>query len=185
MKVISTSLPGLVVLQPAVHRDERGFFVETYRQSALAEAGIHDVFVQDNHSRSSHGVARGLHFQLDGQAKLVRCARGAIVDVAVDIRRGSPTWGRYELITLDDENLAMAYLPAGFAHGFCVMSEVADVVYRCSAYYDRDLDRAIALHDPDIGVPWPLTDLVVSERDRSAPRLAEIADSLPFVFEGS
>jgi dTDP-4-dehydrorhamnose 3,5-epimerase len=173
------------VIEPVVHRDPRGFFVETYRENVMAELGIHETWVQDNHSRSTQGVARGLHFQLDGQAKLVRCARGAILDVAVDIRRGSPTYGRHELIPLDDEDMRMAYLPAGFAHGFCVLSEVADVVYRCSRYYDAALDTAIALDDPDLGIAWPDLDLVVSDRDRRAPRLAEIADSLPFLFGAS
>jgi len=160
---VRTSLPGLLVVEPAVHRDERGFFVETYRENLLADLGITDRWVQDNHSRSTRGVARGLHFQLDGQAKLVRAARGAILDVAVDIRRGSP---------------------AGFAHGFCVLSDEADVVYRCSRYYDRDLDRAIAVDDPALGIPWPDMDLILSERDRNAPRLDQVADELPFLFGG-
>jgi dTDP-4-dehydrorhamnose 3,5-epimerase len=184
MRVLETSLPGLLVVEPAVHRDERGFFVETYREGLLADLGITDRWVQDNHSRSTRGVARGLHFQLDGQAKLVRAARGAILDVAVDIRRGSPTFGRHEAIRLDDVDMRMAYLPAGFAHGFCVLSDVADVVYRCSRYYDRDLDRAIALDDPALGIAWPDMDLVLSERDRRAPRLDQVADELPFLFEG-
>ena len=184
MRKVETSLPGLVVVEPVVHRDARGFFLETYRESAMRDLGIRETWVQDNHSRSVRGVARGLHYQLDGQAKLVRCARGAVLDVAVDIRRGSPTYGRHETILLDDESMRMAYLPAGFAHGFVVLSEVADVVYRCSAYYDRDLDRAIALDDPDLAIDWPSgTDLVLSDRDRAAPRLAEVADSLPFVYE--
>ncbi|MEW6583195.1 MAG: dTDP-4-dehydrorhamnose 3,5-epimerase [Actinomycetota bacterium] len=184
MRVVETALPGLVVIEPVVHRDPRGFFTETYRESVLAELGVDERWVQDNHSRSSRGVARGLHFQTDGQAKLVRCARGAILDVAVDIRRGSPTYGRYELIPLDDELLRMAYLPAGFAHGFCVLSDVADVVYRCSRYYDPTRDSAIRLDDPALGIPWPDMDLVLSDRDRTAPLLEEVADSLPFVFAG-
>ena len=184
MRVVRTSLPGLLVVEPAVHRDERGFFVETYRENLLADLGITDRWVQDNHSRSTRGVARGLHFQLDGQAKLVRAARGAILDVAVDIRRGSPTFGRHEAIRLDDEDMRMAYLPAGFAHGFCVLSDEADVVYRCSRYYDRELDRAIALDDPALGILWPDMELILSERDRNAPRLDRVADELPFLFGG-
>jgi dTDP-4-dehydrorhamnose 3,5-epimerase len=183
MRRVETQLPGLVVVEPVVHRDARGFFLETYRESVMRDLGIHETWVQDNHSRSVRGVARGLHYQLDGQAKLVRCARGAVLDVAVDIRRGSPTYGRHETILLDDESMRMVYLPAGFAHGFLVLSEVADVVYRCSAYYDRDLDRAIALDDPDLAIAWPAgLERVLSERDRAAPRLAEVADSLPFVY---
>lgn len=182
MRALPTSLPGLLLLEPTVHRDPRGFFLETYRRSVMDDFGIREEWVQDNHSRSTRGVARGLHFQLDGQAKLVRCARGAILDVAVDIRRGSPTYGRHELMALDEENMHMAYLPAGFAHGFCVVSDVADVVYRCSRYYDPQLDRAVALDDPALGIAWPDLDLVLSDRDRSAPRLAEIAGELPFVF---
>lgn len=186
MKAVPTSLPGLLVIEPVVHRDPRGFFLETYRQSTMPDLGIHEEWVQDNHSRSTRGVVRGLHFQLDGQAKLVRCARGEILDVAVDIRHGSPTYGKYELMPLDDTDMRMAYIPAGFAHGFLVVSDVADVVYRCSRYYDPALDTSIALDDPAIGIPWPDvgTDLVVSDRDRSAPRLAEIADTIPFLFSG-
>lgn len=184
MKLVETSLPGLLVIEPVVHRDARGFFVETYRENVLRDLGIGEAWVQDNHSRSTRGVARGLHFQTDGQAKLVRCARGAILDVAVDIRRGSPTFGRHEVIPLDDEAMRMAYLPAGFAHGFCVVSEVADVVYRCSRYYDPQADSAIRIDDPALGIPWPDEGLQLSDRDRSAPTLAEVADSLPFAFEG-
>jgi dTDP-4-dehydrorhamnose 3,5-epimerase len=182
MRLVETTLPGLLVVEPVVHRDARGFFVETYRENALAGLGIADAWVQDNHSRSTRGVARGLHFQTDGQAKLVRCARGAILDVAVDIRRGSPTFGRHEAIRLDDEAMRMAYLPAGFAHGFCVLSDVADVVYRCSRYYDPALDSAIRIDDPALGIEWPGEDLQLSPRDLAAPLLAEVADTLPFVF---
>lgn len=184
MRAVPTSLPGLFVIEPVVHRDPRGFFVETYRQNTMKELGVGDEWVQDNHSRSTRGVARGLHFQLDGQAKLVRCARGEILDVAVDIRHGSPTFGKYELMPLDERDMRMAYIPAGFAHGFCVISEVADVVYRCSRYYDPALDTAISLNDPDIAVAWPDLgmDLVLSDRDLGAPRLAEIADTLPFLY---
>jgi dTDP-4-dehydrorhamnose 3,5-epimerase len=187
VRAVPTSLPGLLIIEPTVHRDPRGFFVETYRQSTMAEIGVGDQWIQDNHSRSTRGVARGLHFQLDGQAKLVRCARGEILDVAVDIRHGSPTYGKYELMPLDETDMRMAYIPAGFAHGFCVISDVADVVYRCSRYYDPALDTAISLNDPDIGVAWPDLgmDLVISDRDKNAPRLSEIADTLPFLYDAA
>ena len=178
-----TGLDGLALIEPVVHGDARGFFQETYREDARAELGISVDFVQDNHSRSARGVLRGMHFQLgDGQAKLVRCARGAILDVVVDIRRGSPTFGEWEAHVLDDERHRQLYVPVGFAHGFCVTSEVADVVYKCSSYYAPDLERGIAYDDPDVGIEWPDLDLTVSERDRNAPRLAEIAAALPFEY---
>jgi dTDP-4-dehydrorhamnose 3,5-epimerase len=183
MAPLATSLPGMVVLEPEVNRDPRGFFVETFRAERLAELGIHDHWVQDNHSRSVRGVLRGMHFSLgEGQAKLVRCARGAVFDVAVDIRRGSPTYGRWDAVRLDDVALRALYLPAGFAHGFLVVSEVADVVYKCSSYYHRELERGFAWDDPDVGVRWPEIDIEVSERDAAAPRLREIALEIPFVY---
>jgi len=185
MRVLPTSLDGLVVLEPESHPDERGFFVETYRRSWHKPADIPaaESFVQDNHSRSTRGVVRGMHFQIGhGAAKLVRCARGSIVDVAIDLRRGSPTLGRWASVELSDENMLEVYVPVGFAHGFCVVSDVADVIYKQTAYYDPELERAIAWNDPDIGVEWPLPadQLIVSERDAAAPRLREIADQLAF-----
>jgi len=185
MRVVQTSLPGLVAIEPAVHGDERGFFVETYRREWHEPAGIPagEAFVQDNHSRSARGVLRGMHFQLgEGVAKLVRCARGRILDVAVDVRHGSPTYGRWEGVELDDETLRAVYVPVGFAHGFCVLSETADVIYKQSGYYDPDLERGIAYDDPEIAIEWPLpaAELTVSARDAEAPRLSEIAAELPF-----
>ena len=183
MRRIDTSLPGLVIIEPAVHADERGFFVESFRESTLAELGVHDHWVQDNHSRSSRGVVRGMHFALPpGQAKLIRCARGVIFDVCVDLRRGSPTFGRWDGVELDDRTMRMLYIPVGFAHGYCVTSDVADVVYKCSSYYDPDLEREISVHDPDVGIVWPGAVSTLSARDRSAPRLSEIAGTLPFVY---
>jgi dTDP-4-dehydrorhamnose 3,5-epimerase len=171
-----------VVIEPAIHGDSRGWFQETYRRNHYADVGITDDFVQDNHSRSMRGVLRGLHFQVGDrpQAKLVRCARGAIVDVVVDIRRGSPTYGRWEAWQLDDERGLQLYCPVGFAHGFVVVSDVADVVYRCSDYYDPQGDRSIRYDDPALGIDWPGAPHTVSERDMSAPLLAEVANDLPF-----
>ena len=174
-------MEGPVLIEPAVHGDARGFFVETYRASALAERGIVHDWVQDNHSRSGRGVLRGLHFAVDpGQAKLVRCARGAIRDLVVDLRVGSPTFGRWQANELDDERHAQLYVPVGFAHGFVVTSEVADVIYKCSAYYDGAKERSLAYDDPELGIDWGIAQPLVSDRDRQAPRLAEIRDALPF-----
>jgi dTDP-4-dehydrorhamnose 3,5-epimerase len=174
---LETNLEGPILLEPDVHGDERGFFVETARANVLAELGIADEFVQDNHSRSAHGVVRGMHFQ-PGMAKLVRCARGRIFDVVVDIRHDSPAFGRWEGVELNDENHHQLYCPDGFAHGFCVLSDVADVIYRCSAYYDPARDTGFRFNDPEVGIDWPKIDFVVSERDRNAPPLAELRERL-------
>lgn len=172
---------GPILIEPAVHGDERGFFVETYRESFLTERGVTHAWVQDNHSRSSRGVLRGLHFSVEpGQAKLIRCARGSIRDVIVDLRVGSPTFGHWQANDLDDVHHHQLYVPIGFAHGFVVTSDVADVVYKCSAYYDGAVERSLAWDDAEIGIDWGVADPVVSDRDRTAPRLAEIRASLPF-----
>jgi len=186
MRTLATRLRGPILIEPVVHRDERGSFHESYRRNAMAELGIDDDFVQDNHSRSARGVVRGLHFQVgDGQAKLVRCSAGAIVDVVVDIRRGSPTYGEWEAFELDDENSRLLYVPIGFAHGFCAISGMADVLYKCSAYHDPAAERGIAYDDPDIGIEWPAgLALLASDRDATAPPLREIADELPFEYQG-
>jgi dTDP-4-dehydrorhamnose 3,5-epimerase len=178
---IDTELEGPVFFESTLYGDSRGFFTETYRESALAELGVPDRFVQDNQSRSARGVLRGMHYQM-GQAKLVRCASGSIVDVAVDIRRGSPMFGRWEAFELSAENARQVYVPVGFAHGFCVTSDVADVVYKVSAYYDPSAEAGFAYDDPDVGIKWPELELLVSERDAAAPRLSEVADSLPFTY---
>jgi dTDP-4-dehydrorhamnose 3,5-epimerase len=184
MLVVPIKLEGPLLLAPRAHEDARGFFAETFRADAWQAAGVHETFVQDNHSRSRRGTLRGIHFQLSpGQAKLVRCARGAIVDVLVDLRRGSPTFGAWEAFVLDDVTMRQLYVPIGFGHGFCVTSEVADVVYKCSSYYDGATEAGIAYDDPDIGIAWPDdVEHVVSERDATAPRLAEIAGELPFTY---
>jgi len=182
MKVLPTALDGVLEIVPNVFGDHRGFFAETFRAEALAERGVDVTFVQDNHSRSRRGTLRGLHFQTaPGQAKLVRCARGAILDVAVDLRRASATYGRWAGFTLDDESMRELFVPAGFAHGFCVLSDVADVVYKCSSYYDPATESEIAYDDPDLAIAWPSEiEPIVSERDASAPRLAKVAAALPF-----
>ena len=179
---LETRLEGPILLQPRKFPDERGLFAETFRENAFAEHGITDHFVQENHSRSSYGVVRGLHFQIGpGVAKLVRCGRGRIVDVLVDIRRSSPTYGKWEAYTLSDDDLRVLYAPVGFAHGFCVLSDVADVHYKQSAYYSADVERGISLADPAIGVDWPVStqERITSERDVDAPTLEEFEDQLP------
>lgn len=180
---LETRLEGPILIAPDVHGDERGFLLESYRESALAELGVDAGFVQENHSRSQEGVVRGLHFQVGaGQAKLVRCARGAIFDVVVDLRRGSPGYGDWEGFRLDDAEHRMLFVPIGFAHGFCVVSGPADVLYRCSSYYDPAVERGIAWDDPDVGIAWPELEKTVSERDGGAPRLREVEPELPFRY---
>jgi dTDP-4-dehydrorhamnose 3,5-epimerase len=182
MRRLETRLDGLVLLEPTVHGDARGFFVETFRADVAEAHGIPLDYVQDNHSRSRRGTLRGIHFQTHpGQAKLVRVARGSVWDVVVDLRRGSPTFGEWEGITLDDETGRVLYIPVGFGHGFLVMSEVADFVYKCTAYYDPATEAGIRFDDPAVGIEWPSdVELLYSERDRTAPTLAAVADSLPF-----
>jgi dTDP-4-dehydrorhamnose 3,5-epimerase len=178
---LETRLDGVVLIEPEVHGDERGFLVETYRDDRWRELGVGVDFVQDNHSRSSRNILRGLHFQTSpGQAKLVRCLRGRIWDVAVDLRRDSPTYRHWEGHELDDERHRQLFVPVGFAHGFCVLSGVADVAYKLSSVYDPATEAGIAWDDPDVGVEWPISDPVLSERDRNGPRLAEIAAELPW-----
>jgi dTDP-4-dehydrorhamnose 3,5-epimerase len=184
MERLDTKIDGLVLLAPKVHGDERGFFMETYRENTWAEHGITGPFVQDNHSRSKRGTLRGIHFQTHpGQGKLVRVARGGVLDVAVDLRRGSPTFGAHEAFELSDENGHQLWIPVGFGHGFCVTSDVADFVYKCTNYYDPATEAGISFADPDVGIEWPDDlELLYSERDREAPRLADIADELPFTY---
>ena len=182
MQRLPTRLDGLVLLAPAVHGDDRGFFIETYRDELWREHGVAAEFVQDNQSRSRRGTLRGIHFQTHpGQGKLVRCARGRVFDVVVDLRRGSPTFGEWEGVELDDAGGQQLWIPVGFGHGFCVLSDVADFVYKCTAYYDAATEAGIRFDDPDVGVEWPSgIELIYSERDRTAPRLADVAEGLPF-----
>jgi dTDP-4-dehydrorhamnose 3,5-epimerase len=178
---IQTEIPDLVLVEASAHGDDRGFLVETFREEAWRSLGVGVDFVQENQSRSGGGILRGLHFQLrPGQAKLVRCSRGAIWDVAVDLRRDSPTYRRWEGVLLSDENHRQLFIPAGFAHGFCVMSPEADVAYKLSSYYDPETEAGIRWDDPEIGVEWPIQHPQLSDRDKLAPTLAEIAAELPF-----
>jgi dTDP-4-dehydrorhamnose 3,5-epimerase len=175
-----TSLPGVLILEPRVFRDERGFFIETFSTRGIEGSGIPAEFVQDNHSRSSHGVLRGLHYQLHSpQGKLVHVARGSIFDVAVDIRIGSPTFGKWFGTELNDDNLHSLWVPEGFAHGFCVLSEVADVTYKCTRLYDGADDRGVAWNDPRIGIEWPTANPLVSPKDAGYEGLSESRTDLP------
>jgi dTDP-4-dehydrorhamnose 3,5-epimerase len=180
MRVLPTRLDGPILLEPDAATDDRGFFLESYRRNRYAEIGIGDDFVQDNHSRSGRGTVRGLHFQeRPGQPKLVRVARGAIFDVVVDLRRSSATLGAWESFELDDVAHRQLYVPIGFAHGFCVVSETADVAYKVGSYYDPATERGIAWDDPALAIPWPTTSPLVSERDRRNPVLSAIVAALP------
>jgi dTDP-4-dehydrorhamnose 3,5-epimerase len=181
---LETEIDGLVLVEPEAHGDERGFLVETFRIDVWGALGVGAAeFVQDNQSRSRKGALRGLHFQTrPGQAKLVRCARGAIFDVAVDLRRGSDSFGRWEGHELSDANQRQIFVPVGFAHGFLVLSDEADVVYKLTSYYSPDTEAGIRWDDPEVGIDWPLDDAEpqLSARDRIAPTLAEIAPELPW-----
>ncbi len=178
---LETRIDGLILVEPDVFPDSRGFFLETFRARDFRELGIDVEFVQDNHSRSQKGAIRAFHFQTSpGQAKLVRAARGTVYDVAIDLRRDSPTYGRHEAFELSDENHHELFVPVGFAHGFCVTSGEADVTYKVSSYYDSATERGIAFDDPDLGVEWPVDEPLVSDRDRANPRLSEIAGELPW-----
>jgi dTDP-4-dehydrorhamnose 3,5-epimerase len=181
---VDTRIDGLIAIEPTVFGDERGFLIESFSIDRWRELGIDEVFVQENHSRSTQrGTLRGMHFQTEpGQGKLVRCPRGAIFDVAVDLRRGSPTCGEWEGHVLDDERHRQLWVPIGFAHGFQVLSEVADVAYRLTSLYDPATESEIAWDDPDVGIEWPIDDPLLSDRDKASPRLVEIADELPFEY---
>lgn len=176
MHVIETRLPGVRIIEPQVFEDVRGFFYESYNAREYAACGIDDLFVQDNHSRSVYGTLRGLHYQTPpGQAKLVRVALGEVYDVAVDIRQGSPTFGQWVGVTLSAQNRRQLYIPVGFAHGFCVTSEVAEFLYKVTSYYAPALERGVAWDDADLAIDWPVGAPVLSERDKKHPRLAQIA----------
>jgi len=178
---IETDLPGVLVLKPRVFRDPRGFFAETYHAHKFADLGITVTFVQDNHSRSSRGTLRGLHYQLrHPQAKLCRVIEGEVFDVAVDIRRGSPTFGKWVGVTLSAEEMNQIFIPAGFAHGFVVLSETAQFLYKCSDFYDPSAEDGIAWNDPDLNIDWKVTDPLLSKKDSEYPTLRAIdMDQLP------
>jgi len=178
--VFPTDLDGVLVLEPQVHRDDRGFFAETYHAERYAAAGVGATFVQDNHSRSLQNTLRGMHAQLERpQAKLLRVLRGRIFDVVVDVRRGSPTFKRWISVELSEDNFRQIFVPIGFAHGFCVLSEVAEVEYKCSDVYQAGDELGLAWNDPEIGIRWPVAEPLLSPKDRDGQPLARLLDRLP------
>jgi dTDP-4-dehydrorhamnose 3,5-epimerase len=180
MKLVETPLPGVLAVEPRVHQDERGFFLEVFHAGKFEAEGLALSFVQDNHSQSRRGTLRGLHLQTRApQGKLVRCVEGEIWDVAVDVRVGSPSFGRWHGERLSAANFRQLWIPAGFAHGFCVLSDSAQVEYKCTTLYDPESDLALAWNDPELAVEWPLGEPVLSPRDAAAPRLAQVLDQLP------
>lgn len=184
MKIVATTLPDVKVVEPKVIEDERGRFFELFRAERFSAAGLADRFVQDNVSLSMHGVVRGLHLQHPfGQAKLVCALRGEIFDVAVDVRVGSPTFGRWVGQTLSATDERQLYIPAGFAHGFAVTSAEAIVLYKCTEYYHAEAERTIRWDDPAIGIPWPVTNPLLSAKDRDAPALADLRRDLLPTFQ--
>jgi dTDP-4-dehydrorhamnose 3,5-epimerase len=180
-RFITTDIPGVLIVQPDVHPDARGFFSEVYRQQEYTRHGVAASFVQDNHSHSRRGVLRGLHFQFQqAQDKLVYAARGEIFDVVVDVRRGSPAFGKWFGHVLSDQNHQQLYIPRGLAHGFCVLSETADVIYKCSDYYAPAGELGVLWSDPDLGIQWPIAGPLVSAKDGQSARLRDIPeDRLP------
>lgn len=173
MKIVETDLPGVLILEPRVFEDARGAFFEIYNANTYRELGLPETFVQDNQSTSTKGVLRGLHYQLaNPQGKLVRCIRGAIFDVAVDIRRDSPHFGKWTGVDLTAENRKMLWVPPKFAHGFAVLTDEAEVQYKCTTFWDAKTDRSLIWNDPAIGIRWPLSEPVLSPKDMSAPTLA-------------
>ena len=184
MKVVETALPGVLILEPRVHGDTRGFFIETYHAQRYAELGLPAVFVQDNHSRSSRGVLRGLHYQLQHpQGKLVRVTQGEVFDVAVDIRKGSPTFGQWAGVLLSGENHRQFYVPPGFAHGFCALSDTADFLYKCTDYYHPESEHGVRWNDPAIGIEWPAMEYQLSQKDQQNRLLQDLDDCLPIYRE--
>ncbi|NMO21031.1 dTDP-4-dehydrorhamnose 3,5-epimerase [Pyxidicoccus fallax] len=174
MNVIPTDLPGVLIVEPKVFGDDRGFFMELFNAKRYTDAGIPGSFVQDNYSRSARGTLRGLHFQEpQAQGKLVQVLTGTVYDVAVDVRRGSPTFGKWTAVELSAENRRQLWVPAGFAHGFCVVSESADFHYKCTAFYSPETERGIAWNDPDLAIPWPVKEPLLSPKDAKAPRLKD------------
>jgi dTDP-4-dehydrorhamnose 3,5-epimerase len=180
VRVVPTGIPGVLIVEPDVFVDSRGFFLETYHAESYRQSGIAGPFVQDNHSRSMGGTVRGLHLQKRRmQGKLIRVIEGEIFDVAVDVRRGSPWFGQSVCVNLSAANFKECYVPPGFAHGFCVVSEVAQVEYKCTDFYDAASEIGILWNDPFLAIPWPVSHPVLSDRDRSNPALAAQMDELP------
>jgi dTDP-4-dehydrorhamnose 3,5-epimerase len=180
VRFVQTDLPGVLVIEPDVHQDPRGFFLETYHAAKYRDGGIEARFVQDNHSRSIRGTLRGLHLQSGRpQGKLIRVVEGEIYDVAVDVRRRSPTFGRWVAVTLSAENFKQCYVPPGFAHGFCVLSQDAQVEYKCTDLYEPASEIGIAWNDPTLSIRWPIAQPLLSDRDRRNPTLAELMERLP------
>jgi dTDP-4-dehydrorhamnose 3,5-epimerase len=174
MKITPTELPEVLIIDPKVHGDSRGFFYESFQARRYSEAGIHGPFIQDNLSRSVRGTLRGLHFQEPkAQGKLIQVLRGVVWVVAVDVRRGSPRFGRWVALELSENTPRQLWIPPGFAHGFCVLSDSADFFYKCTELYAPEAERAIAWNDPSLGIPWPLTEPLLSAKDRAAPLLAD------------
>jgi dTDP-4-dehydrorhamnose 3,5-epimerase len=175
MQLIKTIIPDVMILEPRVYGDHRGFFLEIYRKEIFEAAGIHDEFVQDNHSKSARGVLRGLHYQLQyPQGKLVRVVQGEIFDVAVDLRHGSPSFGQWAGELLSAENKRALWVPPGFAHGFLVLSESAEVIYKCTTYYAPQYERSLLWNDPALGIEWPsVPEVILSDKDRNAPSLQQ------------
>ena len=179
MKFEATEIPGVVLVEPTVHGDERGFFLETYHEPRYREAGIAGPFVQDNHSRSAAGILRGLHAQAPRwQGKLVRCVAGAVWDVAVDVRVGSPTFGRHVAFELSERNFRQLWVPPGLLHGFCVLGESAEIEYKCTDVYVPEDDFSVRWDDPELALPWPVDEPSLSAKDRDAPLLRDVRDRL-------
>jgi dTDP-4-dehydrorhamnose 3,5-epimerase len=180
MKIIKTSIPEVIVFEPPVFTDSRGYFLETYQQQKYAEAGISKSFVQDNQSYSTKNVLRGLHFQLrHPQAKLVRVTQGSVFDVAIDIRKNSPTFGKWHGEILSAENKKQMYIPENFAHGFCVLSDSAEFLYKCTDFYVPGDESGLIWNDPELGIKWPIDEPILSSKDAELPRLSDILDLLP------
>jgi dTDP-4-dehydrorhamnose 3,5-epimerase len=180
VRLVPTELPGVVIIEPSVFRDGRGFFLETYHADKFRELGLTEPFVQDNHSLSVQDTVRGLHLQLrHAQGKLIRVVEGEVFDVAVDVRRGSPTFGRWVGVALSAANFKMCYVPPGFGHGFCVLSAAAQVEYKCTDFYDPSGEVGIAWNDPTLGIRWPVAAPILSPRDDANPLLADLMPRLP------
>lgn len=180
MKFIKTAIPDVIIVEPDIYRDHRGFFLESYNHKIYHENGINANFVQDNHSKSEKGILRGLHAQNPNpQAKLVRVVKGAVLDVAVDVRIGSPTFGKWVSAELSEDNFRQLYVPQGFLHGFYVLSDTAEFLYKCDDFYSKQGEIIVRWDDPQIGIGWPVKEPILSEKDKNAPLLKDIIDKLP------